>query len=292
MVTTMVKNMVHAYRPDTIVQALDNLASGDVAIFAGGTDIMVGDKPRCRSFNGEPSAMLFIDAINELKQFRETHESLFVGAGLSLTEIETNKRVPKILRDSILQVAAPGVRNCATMGGNICNASPAADTLPILYLLDTHVVVNSVSGEIVFPIEQFITGPGTTHLTPCDLLTQVKIPKMEFTHTSYTKVGTRCANALTKLSMVGAANVREGVFTDWRVAFGAVGPTVVRHREIESLIIGKPVSWLSNESNINTIIAAYRDKLSPLSDQRSTAAYRLRTSIKLLEKWLNELKDL
>lgn len=283
--------MVIAYRPETTAQAVEYLARGDVAIFAGGTDIMVGDKPVCRSFKGEPSGMLFIDAIDELKTLSDNSKTITVGAGLSLTEIENDHRVPKLLRDSILQVAAPGVRNCATMGGNVCNASPAADTLPILYLLDTQVVVSSVNGKITFPIEQFIKGPGTTQLTSSDLLTQLVIPKTEFSHTFYRKVGTRCANALTKVSIVGAANIQNGLLSDWRVAFGAVGPTVVRDQQIESLLIGKPVAWLKQQHNIQSIIEAYKAKISPLSDQRSTATYRLRTSLKLLEKWLTELSD-
>ncbi|QFU22741.1 FAD binding domain-containing protein [Shewanella eurypsychrophilus] len=283
--------MVIAYRPETTAQAVEYLARGDVAIFAGGTDIMVGDKPVCRSFKGEPSAMLFIDAIDELKTLSDNSKTITVGAGLSLTELENDHRVPKLLRDSILQVAAPGVRNCATMGGNVCNASPAADTLPILYLLDTQVVVSSVNGKITFPIEQFIKGPGITQLTSSDLLTQLVIPKTEFSHTFYRKVGTRCANALTKVSIVGAANIQNGLLSDWRVAFGAVGPTVVRDQQIESLLIGKPVAWLKQHHNIQSIIEAYKAKISPLSDQRSTATYRLRTSLKLLEKWLTELSD-
>lgn len=288
--------MVEVYRPETLEQALDKLAVGEHTLFSGGTDLMVQNSVRPGMTPSFTRDVVFVDSIEELKKINEVHRegvvsesSLKIGAGVTLSEIETHPMVPEILRQSASKIAAPALRNRATMAGNICNASPAADTLPALYLLNARVVLSSVHGEREMALEEFITGPGKNQLKQDEMLTHIVVPKAELPETFYHKVGTRKANALTKLSIAGAAKVEKGIIADWRVAFGAVGPTVVRSKSLESRIVGQPVERLSDQEFIDEVVSQYSEIITPINDQRSTAEYRHQASLNLLRRWLSHL---
>jgi xanthine dehydrogenase FAD-binding subunit len=287
--------MVTVYRPDTLEQALDKLAVGEHTLFSGGTDLMVRHSVRPGITPDFKHDVVFLDAIEELQHITQIElesdlqSGLCIGAGVSLHDIEINPLVPDVLRQSVANIAAPALRNRATMAGNICNASPAADSLPALYLLDAKLVLSSIHGQREMPIANFITGPGRTCLQQGEVLTHVVIPQADLPVTFYHKVGTRAANALTKLSVAGLAKVEQGKVVDWRVAFGAVGPTVVRSTVLEQKIIGQPVEMLREPLFIENILSGYSKVICPIDDQRSTAQYRHRASLNLLERWLTQL---
>lgn len=293
--------MVTVYRPDTLEQALDKLAVGEHTLFSGGTDLMVRHSARPGITPDFEHDVVFLDAIEELQHITQIEldpdlgaesglqSGLCIGAGVSLHDIEINPLVPDVLRQSVANIAAPALRNRATMAGNICNASPAADSLPALYLLDAKLVLSSIHGQREMPIANFITGPGRTCLQQGEVLTHVVIPKADLPVTFYHKVGTRAANALTKLSVAGLAKVEQGKVVDWRVAFGAVGPTVVRSTVLEQKIIGQPIEMLREPLFIDNILSCYSKIICPIDDQRSTAQYRHRVSLNLLERWLTQL---
>ncbi len=288
--------MVEVYRPDTLAQALDKLAVGEHTLFAGGTDLMVKSSVRPGMTPAFIKNVVFVDAIAELQQIVHTKAinqqapALVIGAGVTLNDIEENSLIPAVLRQSVAKIAAPALRNRATMAGNICNASPAADTLPALYLLDARVVLSSLKGQRELAIEEFITGPGRNQLKSDEILTHIVIPCLDFEQTFYHKVGTRKANALTKLSVAGAVKVENHVIVDWRVAFGAVGPAVARSRELELRLRGLSTEELHEIRLIDEIVAMYREVITPIDDQRSTASYRLQASINLLRRWLNQVR--
>jgi len=303
--------MVTVYRPDTLEQALDKLAVGEHTLFSGGTDLMVRHTARPGITPDFKHDVVFLDAIEELQHITSIElesdlgtevgvqsglyqsglcqSGLCIGAGVSLHDIEINPLVPDVLRQSVANIAAPALRNRATMAGNICNASPAADSLPALYLLDAKLVLSSIHGQREMPIANFIIGPGRTCLQRGEVLTHVVIPKADLPVTFYHKVGTRAANALTKLSVAGLAKVEQGKVVDWRVAFGAVGPTVVRSTVLEQKIIGQPIEMLREPLFIENILSGYSKVICPIDDQRSTAQYRHRVSLNLLERWLTQL---
>ncbi len=303
--------MVTVYRPDTLEQALDKLAMGEHTLFSGGTDLMVRHTARPGITPDFKHDVVFLDAIEELQHITPIElesdlgtevgvqsglyqsglcqSGLCIGAGVSLHDIEINPLVPDVLRQSVANIAAPALRNRATMAGNICNASPAADSLPALYLLDAKLVLSSIHGQREMPIANFIIGPGRTCLQQGEVLTHVVIPKADLPVTFYHKVGTRAANALTKLSVAGLAKVEQGKVVDWRVAFGAVGPTVVRSTVLEQKIIGQPIEMLREPLFIENILSGYSKAICPIDDQRSTAQYRHRVSLNLLERWLTQL---
>lgn len=281
--------MVDAYRPDTLEQALNKLSSGNHTLFAGGTDLMVQHSVRPGMSPTFDNDVLFVDAIEELKHIKVTESSLVIGAGVTLSDIEKHPQVPEVLRQSAAKIAAPALRNRATMAGNICNASPAADTLPALYVLDAKVVLSSVHGQREMELEEFIIAPGRTQLKTNEILTHIIIPHADLPGTFYHKVGTRAANALTKLSVAGLAKVEEGRLVECRVAFGAVGPTVVRSRQLEALFVGMPIDKVSQPTFIEEVVTMYSKIIHPIDDQRSTADYRLLASLNLLKRWLNQL---
>jgi len=279
--------MVSVYRPTTLTEALDHVALGNVTLFSGGTDLMVQHGVRSGIAPQFDTDVLFLDAISELSHIEATQDGLCIGSECSLSDIESDDQVPEILRLSVGQIAAPALRNRATLSGNICNASPAGDSLPALYLLDARLILASAQGRREVPISDFITGPGKTILKADEILSHILLPKVDLPQLFYRKVGTRAANALSKLSVAGLAKVVEGKVVDWRVAFGAVSPTVVRCKELEQLLIGKNVA----EINIEAMVEQYSEMIHPIDDQRTTAKYRHQTSLKLLASWLEALRD-
>lgn len=287
--------MTLSYRPESLEVVLDKLALAKHILFAGGSDLMVQHSARPGIPPVYDNNVIFIDAINSLKQIKEVIISgtqfVSIGAGANLHQIEIDPLVPEILQRSVASIAAPALRNRATLAGNICNASPAADSLPALYVLEALVVLASVDGERTVPISEFITAPGKTVLANNELLVAVLIAKQDLPITFYHKVGTRAANALTKLSVVGVANIVDEIIVDWRVAFGAVGPTVIRSIEIEQKLLNKPISLLVQDSAVKNIVDAYGEVIKPIDDQRSTASYRHGVSLALLQRWLNQLSD-
>ena len=180
-------------------------------------------------------------------------------------------------------MASPPSRNLASIGGNICNASPAGDTLPYLYAMDAQVVLQSTDGERIIPIAGFITGPKQTDLKNSELLTKIIIPQTEFDINMYRKIGQRKGMSLTKAAFLGMANVADGKIQDIRIAFGSVAPTVVRSGEIEQSIVGKSTKDIVK--NISEISRQYAALIRPIDDARSSAAYRKKVSLRLLEEF-------
>ena len=278
------------HSPRTLEEALDIRGRTGAIPLAGGTDLLV----RHRSWTGtlpevhEP--VVFIGALSSLGGLEEIdvdgQTTLRVGAAVTYADLLTDARVPQLLKSSIVELAAPGLRNVATLAGNICNASPAADAVCALYALDASVELASTGGTRTVPIEEFITGPGRTALRSDELVVAVNIPLIEGNRVFYHKVGTRRANALSKLSICAHATVEDDTVAALGIALGAVAPTVVRVREAEELVLLKAVS--SVPQRLDAVIDAYRPFVTPISDQRSTAEYRREVALGLVKRFLAE----
>lgn len=273
--------MVKAYKPENLFEALEIIASDRCTIFAGGTDLMV----KRRQWAGlEPEfklPVLFIGHLKELKSIDSMNGYLTIGAACTLTSMLENKIMPDILKKAVSEMASPSIRNAATIGGNICNSSPAGDILPVLYALNAILIVESKNGKREVPIDQFITGPGKNDIKSEEILTGIKVKLEEFNISTYVKVGTRRALAISKLSFTGLCRKKEGVVEDIRIAFGSVGPTVIRNKGLEREMIES-----GQKSDIEKITRKYREIIKPIDDQRSTSLYRMETSIMLLRDFL------
>lgn len=230
--------------------------------------------------------VMFVSDLQELREIKEDKMFVSLGAACSLTSLIESSVVPDYCKQAFLQMASPGIRNMATLGGNICNCSPAGDSLPVLYAMDAVLTIESSCRKRELPIEDFITGPGKNILKPGELLTAIKLPQKEFNTHAYKKVGTRSSTSLSKLSFAALADVQKGVLKDIRIAFGAVAPTIVRNRDIEQDIISKRAKGILD---IPEIIGDYRAFIKPIDDQRSTAFYRKHACLRLLEDFMFDI---
>lgn len=279
--------MVDVFKALSLSEALGIRRDQKVIPFAGGTDLMV----RYRSWSGTNPVfdrpVLLIGDIEGLKTIRADKDWLIIGSSATLTELLEAQAIPQDLKSVLIQMASPAVRNVATIGGNICNASPAADTLPYLYATDATVYLQNQTSFREIPIRDFILGPGHTVLAEDELLVSIRIPLKNYDFTQYRKVGTRKANALTKVSFFGIAAKKDDYLTEVHMSLGAVGPTVVRSLAAEQILKGLA------KVEIPTVRDAVQDSLSPLiqpiDDQRSSKAYRQSVARRLVDTFLLDL---
>lgn len=280
--------MVNVFRPDKLSDALQWLEKNKALPFAGGTDLMVHYRNYTGTVSRIDKPVLFTDAIEELKMVEDLGDTIKIGAACLLSELEQNELLPLVLRKAISQIAAPALRNRATMAGNVCNASPAGDTLPPLYIYDGEVFLASIRGVRTLPISEFISGPGKTVLKEDELLTHMTLRKSDGEKSYYRKVGTRAANALSKLTAAGFLRVENKIITDFALAFGAVAPRVVRRKDIEKTMTGKSLDNL----DIEELCKAYAPYIIPIDDQRSTALYRKEVALNLIKDFIGKMQEI
>lgn len=264
--------MVAALRPPSFAEAVEVRAREQAIPFAGGTDLMVKLRRGAGALPAFSRPVLFLDRCVEIRGIEKSEAGLELGAMLTLADLESSPVVDPVLRDAVRQMGGPALRTVATLGGNICNASPAADTLPYLYAQDARVKLVSPAGERVLPIADFITGPGTTCLRPDELLRSVYIPSSSWKQSLWRKVGTRKANALTKVSIAAFADQGKGKPPRARVALGAVAPTVIRLTSVEELL--EAADSRDAPALREGVRGLVRAAVRPIDDQRSTAEYR------------------
>lgn len=274
--------MVNVY-PKSLEEALEAIIFTDYIVFAGGTDLMVKKKQWAGLLPAFDKPVMFISELNELKQIRMKEGFLYIGAACTFSNLIGSPLIPELYKQVFMQIASPAVRNIATIGGNICNSSPAGDSLPLLYALDAELIIKSSCRRVEMPIEEFITGPGRNIITSSELVTEIKLPTLAFEKAVYKKVGTRKSTALSKVSFVALANMENEIISDIRIAFGSVAPTVVRSRDIEEEIMA-----MSSQGNldVNQIIRDYGTLIKPIDDQRSTAFYRKEVCKRLLKDFI------
>ena len=278
---------ITAYRFDRLDQTLSQLNKEDCAIIAGGTDVMVLHKSRRGVPPKIPKPIVFIDHLSELKQVYQNHKDLHIGACCTYSELLENPFIPYALKNAIKTIAAPAIRNRGTLGGNICNASPAGDTLPLLYVYNAKLLLRSVNGDRMVAISDFIQGPRRVQRYHNEILAEIILPSVleEGSHVVFEKVGNRNADAIAKVSFAGYIRINEARIDDVRFAFGAVGPTMVRSIDIEKKLLGKTIPLA--DADIAQIVAAFDKIIKPIDDQRSTALYRKTVALNLLRYFLS-----
>ncbi|MCY6369219.1 FAD binding domain-containing protein [Clostridium ganghwense] len=278
--------MVAGYRPNNLKEALEIMNKEECIVLCGGTDLMVKRKKSAGVEPGFDKPVIFIRDLEELKQITLENNILTVGAACTCSKIAQSDLVPEYMKKSVLCMASPGIRNMATIGGNICNSSPVGDTLPLLYALEAVVVLEGINGKRELPINEFITGPGQNVIRKDEILKEIKITMKDFNKVLHRKVGTRKAIALAKLSFMGLTKVENGKIKDIRLAFGAVAPTIVKSKDIENEIIKMGTI---GKDNIKEIKDKYAEIIKPIDDQRSKANYRKGTCLNLLGYYLEDL---
>ncbi|MCX7162550.1 MAG: xanthine dehydrogenase family protein subunit M [Betaproteobacteria bacterium] len=265
----------HYFAPTSLDQAVECLKDGDVTILAGGTDLTPQSQAgRIRI----KRTLMNIRHIPQLSGITLEGREIRIGTLATITEIMEHPLVRQhlpVLVEACNHFASDQIRNAATLGGNICNASPAGDTLIPLLLLDARVELASMPEAKLYrhsmPLATFFVGPGKTRRSLCELLTCVRIPLPGEGHVAhFHKLGTRPALDISTISIGIGGTLREGVLTNVRVAFGAVAPTPVRAARAEQALEGQKL----DAAIIDRVAAIARDEVEPIDDVRATAWYR------------------
>ena len=285
---------MRAYVPDFELQtpqalgvALDLLARepGVWQLFAGGTDLMVlleaGKLPHKNYIN--------IWNLQELRGIEVTDEHVTLGALTTYTEVQANAVLRKefpMLCQAASETGGLAIQNRGTLGGNIVNASPAADSPPALLAYDAELELVSHGGSRRVPYQGFHTGYKQMIMRPDELLARVRLPRgTKDLRQYYRKVGTRKAQAISKVCFAAVARLAEDRITDLRIALGSVAPIPIRCVATEAALKNQRL----DRSLVETGKRQLAEEIAPIDDIRSTRDYRLQVSLNLLEDFLLRL---
>jgi CO/xanthine dehydrogenase FAD-binding subunit len=275
--------------PQDLVEALSILTreAGVWKPFAGGTDLMVlleaGKLPQKNYLN--------IWDLNELRGIEVTEARVTIGALTTYTEIQTNPVLQNefpMLCQAASETGGLAIQNRGTLGGNIVNASPAADSPPALLAYDAELELVSLNGLRWVGYQGFHTGYKQMNIGPDELLTRIRLPRKtkDLAH-YYRKVGTRKAQAISKVCFAAVArtDADAGEVRDIRIALGSIAPIPLRCTKTENALRGQRIDQLLLEIGKRELA----QEIVPITDIRSTKDYRLRVSLNLLEDFLMKL---
>jgi len=269
--------------PLELDEALETMASepGEWKPFAGGTDIMVlleQGKLADRKF-------LSVARLKGLRGFALADDHVTLGAMITYRQVQTTavlKEEFPLLCRAAYETGGIATQNRGTLGGNIANASPAADSPPALLVYDAELELVSAHGGRWVPYANFHLGYKKMDMRPEEVIRNIRLPRTKKNWRQYyRKVGTRRAQAISKVCFAGAAQVEDGGITDVRIALGSVAPTPLRCRKTEALLRGQLTREMIREAGDQLA-----REIQPIDDFRSTARYRARVAQKLLQEFL------
>ena len=273
-------NSVNLYQPVTMGELFALIARPDYQLLAGGTDLMVRWKR-----NGKlPKKVVSLQRLEELRRLQVTEKGVSIGALVTVNEIIANEMLHKhypALVQACEAHSSPLVRNRATVLGNVCNASPAADLVPPLLVYGAIVVIASAIGERSVPVQSFFTGPGKTVLQQGEIAVALNLPMPAIDVRSvFLKEGRRkgleIAIVNCALSMRTSDNFAGN--SELQIALGAVGPTPVFVEKIQS------------DTSLEKILALTAAKITPISDQRAPEWYRREIAQVLVQRGIELLR--
>ena len=254
--------------------------------FAGGTDLMV----LLEAGKLDHKRYLNLSRFTELRGiFADSSDSVTIGALTTYTDVLRSSLLCTefpLLARAARETGSIATQNRGTLGGNIVNASPAADSPPALLIYNAELELVSAVASRWVPYSTFHTGYKTMILEPEEIVARIRLqrPAGEW-HQSYRKVGTRRAQAISKVCFAGACAMESGRIVEARIAFGSVAPVPVRCREVESLLAGERV----RPSLIEDCRRKLLSEIAPIDDARSSREYRKRVAQNLLEEFLRAL---
>ncbi|MBV7271732.1 FAD binding domain-containing protein [Clostridium sp. PL3] len=267
--------MVNGYKATSLKEALEIRAREAVTPYAGGTDLMVEAD--------ENATYLFLNKVSEMKNIVEDNEYIRIGAACNFTDIIESELVPAILKEALAQIAAPAIRNLGTIGGNICNGSPKADSALVLFATDSKLRIVSSRGERVIPINEFYLGRKKTSLQKDELLVEILMDKVGFNNYYYKKIGARKSLAISRVAFAAILNEKEGKISNCITAFGAVSDVVIRRADIDAMLIGKTIE--EAKAVKEEYLAAYDKAIVPIRG-RISAEFRKAACMNLLRDFL------
>jgi CO/xanthine dehydrogenase FAD-binding subunit len=284
------RSYVPAYEleaPRDLATALERMAHdpGAWKPFAGGTDLMVlleaGKLPHQK--------FLSIWGLPELRGIEVTPARVTLGAITTYTELRRHEIIARefpLLCQAAAETGSVATQNRGTLGGNIANASPAADSPPALFVYDAELELVSASGARWVPYHGFWSGYKQMDLHADELIRRIRLPREKSGWKQYyRKVGTRRAQAISKVCFAGAARMDAGRVVDVRIALGSVAPTVLRAVETEKTLRGERLS----PAILHAAQEVLAREIAPIDDMRSTSRYRRRVAQNLLAEFCEAL---
>lgn len=270
--------------PTSLSEVLATLSSepGVWQPFAGGTDLMVLlEAGRLRHKN-----YLNIWNLAELRGIEVSAEYVALGALSTYTEVQSHPVLREefpMLCQAASETGGLAIQNRGTLGGNIANASPAADSPPALLAYDAELELSSVNGARWVPYHGFHTGYKQMIMRADELLTRIRLPRVSIpVHHYYRKVGTRKAQAISKVCFAATARTLDSTVEDTRIVLGSVAPVPLRCVKTEEVLRGARL----DRSSLERARAELAGEIVPIDDIRSTKDYRLKVSLNLLEDFL------
>ena len=268
-------------------EALERLAEPAVVMpLAGGTNLMVNLKRAPL----QADQIVDLTRIQSLKSINENNDMVQLGAMVTFTQLlawRPGGSLEALMRPMAAAFAGPSIRNLATVGGNICDASPAADVSPPLLALDARVKLECAGGESrQLPLDEFFHGVRSTALRPDELLTTIEVPRPNTADQAfYYKLGKRKADAISIVSIAIALRRESDKVQHVRIALGAVAPVAMRAHKAEAALLGGVLS----ESAITAAATAAVAEVSPIDDFRASADYRRRMVDVLVRRGLEQI---
>ena len=266
----------------SVEEALKLMENPEAKLKAGGTDLIPQMKRGAVNFQ----AIVDISGIESLEKIVERDDTVEIGPLATHNQIIRSEIIIKyfpVLSQSASMMAGPQIRNMGTIGGNICNASPAGDLIPGLIVLGAHFEITGHDGKRNVPADEFFTGPGQTVMAKNEMLTKIIVPKPKPGSSAvYIKHGRR--NAM-EIAQVGVACmiVNDDKISEARIALGAVAPTPIRAVAAEKILVGSEGS----DSVIAEAAKAARKSCKPITDVRTTAEYREEIVEVLIRRGIN-----
>jgi CO/xanthine dehydrogenase FAD-binding subunit len=277
--------------PRTLEGAAQALTWELVGILAGGTDLL----PRWSAGREQrPRVLVDLKGVEDLRGVTRGSGEVIIGACTPLSEIASHEVIREagpLLAEAAGRVACCQIRNRATIGGNLCNASPAADTAVPLILLDAVLdLASATPGGLTarkVPIVEFFRGPGATALGPAEILTHIRFkPQSSEVFAAWDKFGTRPSMEIAVASVGVALLIEADTVTHARVGYGSVAPVPWRGRKAEAELMGQPLT----AKVIEKCEAAAREEIAPISDVRASAAYRREVVGTMLRRMLEHAR--
>ncbi|MCL2398801.1 MAG: FAD binding domain-containing protein [Defluviitaleaceae bacterium] len=225
--------MVNCVTAHSLEEALVLRKNHELIPYVGGTDLMI--------HADEKSKYLFLHKVPEMKQIVEDDDYIRFGASCTFTEIIEHSLSPKILKDACSQIGAPTIRNVGSIGGNIGNGSPKADSALICMVTDSKLRLANSAGERIIPIKDFYLGHKKLDLLPDELIVEILMPKNGLDNYYHKKVGARNALAISRVSFAGIMDIKENKVKNCATAYGAVSDVIIRVNSIDNMLIGKTI---------------------------------------------------
>lgn len=283
-----VKEYFHPGRLEEVSDLLISF-SGSAKILAGGTDLLIQMMPK----TSPEVTVISLRAIDELKDIKQYNQGkIFIGAMATHTDVTesplVNKYFPALAKASSL-VGSPSIRNLGTIGGNICNASPAADTAPPLIAYDAKAIIWNSLGEKEVNVEDFFTGPQMNILETCEILKGFILKPRNRIIAAYEKLGTRKAMEVAIANVCISLLLEENMnCSQIRIALGSVAPTPIRAKKAENILEN---SLITSELIKKAAKIAIKE-IKPISDIRGSADYRKEMIGFIVEKMISYLTGL